>query len=31
MSQKLHARFGIENHDVPKDKREILIENRDEV
>ena len=31
MSQKLHERFGVNDHDVPKDKREILIENRDEV
>lgn len=31
MSQKLHERFGINDHEAPKDKREILIENRDEV
>ena len=31
MSQKLHDRFGINDHEVPKDKREILIENRDQV
>ena len=31
MSQKLHQRFGIEDHEVPKDSREILIENRSEV
>ena len=31
MSQKLHLRFGIEDHEVPKDSREILIENRSEV
>ena len=31
MSQKLHARFGVKNHEVPKDNREILIENRDDV
>jgi len=31
MCQKLHARFGIKDHVVPKDNREILIENRDEI
>ena len=31
MSQKLHQRFGIDDHEVPKDFREILIENRSEV
>ena len=31
MSQKLHQRFGIEDHEVPKDSREILIKNRSEV
>ena len=31
MSQKLHERFGINDHEAPKDKREILIENRDEI
>jgi F-type H+-transporting ATPase subunit gamma len=31
MSQKLHERFGVIDHDVPKDNREIQIEDRDEV
>ena len=31
MSHKLHQRFGIEDHQTPKDSREILIENRDEI
>ena len=31
MSAKLHERFGIEDHEVPKDDREIIIEDRDAV
>tara|TARA_B100000925_G_scaffold240157_1_gene189261 strand:- start:2077 stop:2952 length:876 start_codon:yes stop_codon:yes gene_type:complete len=31
MSAKLHERFGIEDHEVPKDDREIIIEDRDTV
>ena len=31
MSEKLHRRFGIEDHEVPKDDREIIIEDRDAV
>ena len=31
MSAKLHERFGIEDHEVPKDEREIIIEDRDTV
>ena len=31
MSRKLHQRFGFDDHDTPKDRREILIENRDSV
>ena len=31
MSQKLHERFGVNDHQVPKDNREILIENRNDV
>ncbi len=31
MSSKLHKRFGIEDHEVPKDDREIIIEDRDAV
>ena len=31
MSEKLHQRFGIEDHEVPKDDREIIIEDRDAV
>ena len=31
MSAKLHERFGIEDHKVPKDDREIIIEDRDAV
>ena len=31
MSSKLHERFGIEDHEVPKDDREIIIEDRDTV
>ena len=31
MSAKLHERFGIEDHEVPKDNREIIIEDRDAV
>lgn len=31
MSAKLHQRFGIEDHEVPKDDREIIIEDRDAV
>ena len=29
MNEKLHSRFGELNHEVPKDDREILIEDRD--
>ena len=31
MSAKLHERFGIADHEVPKDHREIIIEDRDTV
>ncbi|MEC7394317.1 MAG: ATP synthase F1 subunit gamma [Verrucomicrobiota bacterium] len=31
MSAKLHERFGIADHEVPKDDREIIIEDRDTV
>jgi len=31
MTQKLHERFGVGDHTVPKDNREILIEDRDTV
>jgi F-type H+-transporting ATPase subunit gamma len=31
MTEKLHARFGADEHVVPKDNREILIEDRDTV
>ena len=31
MNKKLHDRFGVDDHVVPKDDREILIEDRDEV
>ena len=31
MSAKLHERFGIQDHEVPKDDREIIIEDRDAV
>ena len=31
MNEKLHSRFGELNHEVPKDDREILIEDRDMV
>ncbi|MFL2937907.1 MAG: ATP synthase F1 subunit gamma [Opitutales bacterium] len=31
MSAKLHERFGIDDHEVPKDDREIIIEDRDAV
>ena len=31
MNEKLHDRFGILEHEVPKDNREILIEDRDVV
>lgn len=31
MNKKLHDRFGVNDHVVPKDDREILIEDRDEV
>jgi F-type H+-transporting ATPase subunit gamma len=31
MTQKLHERFGVGDHTVPKDNREILIEDRDAV
>ena len=31
MSEKLHRKFGIEDHEVPKDDREIIIEDRDAV
>ena len=31
MSAKLHERFGIEDHEVPKDDREIISEDRDAV
>ncbi len=31
MNQKLHDRFGVQDHEVPKDSREILIEDRDSI
>lgn len=31
MNAKLHQRFGVLDHQVPKDNREILIENRDKL
>ena len=31
MNAKLHKRFGVLDHQVPKDNREILIENRDKL
>lgn len=31
MNAKLHERFGVLDHQVPKDNREILIENRDKL
>ena len=31
MNEKLHDRFGVLDHEVPKDNREILIEDRDVV